>query len=204
LELEYLDVSNWNVSKVETFERFLAGYDAFNGVDVNVYKMKIANLDLSKWVTSSAYGRSTEPTKAFFGMFSGCANLTKLDLRGFAPAPGKTITLSYMFTHCTNLVEVNLSGLSSAKVQDANQTFYKCSNLKTVYVGDGWQGNLPGSSTDLFAGCTSLVGGAGTVFNPAKINKEYARIDVPAIGDTPAVPGYFTHIKDKPADPEQN
>ena len=202
LELEYLDISNWDVRKVETFERFLAGYDAYAGVD-NVYEMKIANLDFSKWVTSSAYDISQSAAKAFFGMFSGCVNLTKLDLRGFNPAPGKTVSLAYMFTNCTNLVEVNLSGMNSEQVHATNYAFYKCPNLKTVYVGDGWKGIPPGDSTGLFTNCTSLVGGAGTVFNPEKTNKEYARIDVPAIGDTPAVPGYFTHISAKTAEPEE-
>ncbi len=202
-ELEYLDISNWDVRKVTTFERFLAGYDAYKGVD-DVYEMKIANLDFSKWVTSSAYGTDSQPDHAFSGMFSGCVNLTKLDLRGFNPAPGMNVSVSYMFTNCTNLVEVNLSGMNSEQVKATNYAFYKCPNLKTVYVGDSWKGIPPGTSDGLFTGCTSLQGGAGTAFDPAKTNKEYARIDVPAIGDTPAVPGYFTHISAKPADPEEN
>ena len=43
------------------------------------------------------------------------------------------------------------------------------------------------SSTSMFAGCTSLVGGAGTKYNANHKDKTYARID----GGT-SNPGYFT------------
>jgi surface protein len=198
-ELEYLDVSKWNVSNVVTFERFLTGYDAWKGPDA-VEEMKIADLDFSNWVTSSAHGSDSQPTTAFSGMFSGCVNLTKLDLRGFCPAPGERVTLSYMFAHCTNLVEVNLSGMNSEQVEATDYAFYQCPNLKTVYVGDDWKGTPPGTSKNLFTGCTSLQGGAGTTYKDTNpINKTYAHVDGGAEN-----PGYFTHISAKTADPEQN
>ena len=39
----------------------------------------------------------------------------------------------------------------------------------------------------MFTGCTSLVGGQGTVYDSTKVDKTYARID----GGTSS-PGYFT------------
>jgi hypothetical protein len=54
----------------------------------------------------------------------------------------------------------------------------------------------------MFSGCNKLVGGAGTKVSGT--NATYARIDIPAVKDeagnviTPAVPGYLTHINDKP------
>lgn len=42
------------------------------------------------------------------------------------------------------------------------------------------------SSTNMFKDCTSIVGGAGTVYDDSHIDKEYARVD--EIG----TPGYLT------------
>jgi len=78
------------------------------------------------------------------------------------------------------------------------QMFYNSTNLETIYVSDEFNilnlvtDSTYNGSTDMFKGCTSLVGGSGTVYNSSKINKEYARIDNP-----PNSPGYFTDIKDK-------
>jgi hypothetical protein len=55
----------------------------------------------------------------------------------------------------------------------------------------------------MFLKCTALVGGNGTTLikdgdGNAIVDKTYAHVD------TAENPGYLTHIKDKPADPEQN
>ena len=67
--------------------------------------------------------------------------------------------------------------------------FYDCSNLTTISVGDNWstQATSAGNSVEMFMGCTKLVGGAGTTYNPNHVNMAYAHID----GGT-ANPGYFT------------
>ena len=47
----------------------------------------------------------------------------------------------------------------------------------------------------MFYGCVSLIGGAGTTYDPTFINATAARID----GGSES-PGYFTDIRDKPAE----
>jgi hypothetical protein len=74
--------------------------------------------------------------------------------------------------------------------------FVNCSNLKTIYVGDGWSTEgLTGanSSTNMFAACTSIVGGKGTTYDANHWDKEYARIDG---GPESETPGYLTEKVD--------
>lgn len=47
------------------------------------------------------------------------------------------------------------------------------------------------NSTNMFYGCTKLVGENGTIYDSSHVDKEYARID--KTGE----PGYFTDIKYK-------
>ena len=51
------------------------------------------------------------------------------------------------------------------------------------------------NSNNTFSNCTSLVGGAGTAYDPTFIDATAARID-----GGPNNPGYFTDIKDKRAE----
>jgi hypothetical protein len=65
--------------------------------------------------------------------------------------------------------------------------FFCCSNLRTVYVDNGWSTAAVRSSSYMFYGCTSLVGGRGTTYDVNYIDKTYAHID-----GGPSNPGYFT------------
>ena len=65
--------------------------------------------------------------------------------------------------------------------------FSVCSNLRTVYVGNGWSTTAVTNSGNMFYNCSSLVGGQGTTYDANYIDKTYAHID----GGT-SNPGYFT------------
>ena len=67
--------------------------------------------------------------------------------------------------------------------------FYGCSILTTIYAGEGWNTSRVNESTDMFDGCTSLVGGMGTTYDAYHTDGEYARIDR---GPNSDQPGYFT------------
>ena len=64
--------------------------------------------------------------------------------------------------------------------------FYNCENLTTIFVSESFVTNNVTGQTSIFTGCTSLVGGNGTVFDSTHVNKLYARID------RENEPGYFT------------
>jgi hypothetical protein len=66
--------------------------------------------------------------------------------------------------------------------------FEESNKLQTIYVGNGWSTAAVTYSSDMFDGCTSLVGGQGTTWNSSNpMDKTYAHID----GGT-SNPGYFT------------
>ena len=68
-----------------------------------------------------------------------------------------------------------------------NKMFYNSTNLRTIYVGNGWSTAAVTYSGDMFNGCTNLVGGQGTTYDANHIDATYARID-----GGPSSPGYFT------------
>jgi len=81
-------------------------------------------------------------------------------------------------------------------VTDTYGMFNDCPKLATITA----TGSIDAEeSTDMFKGCTSLVGGNGTKYSEAHVDGEYARID----GEG-GLPGYFTAkgAAPEPADPE--
>ena len=70
-----------------------------------------------------------------------------------------------------------------------NNMFYYCENLKTITVGEIWNTANVESSSNMFSGCTRLVGGAGTSYNSGKVDKEYAIAD-----GLKGKPGYLTAV----------
>jgi hypothetical protein len=68
--------------------------------------------------------------------------------------------------------------------------FCDCKNLKTIYVGDGWNTSKVETSKGMFKNCTNLVGGKGTKFNSEVIDKTRAKID-----GGKENPGYLTAKK---------
>ena len=126
-------------------------------------------------------------------MFSHCSSLTSLDVTGFNT--GKVTSMRSMFINCSGLTSLDLSGFNTEHVELMSYMFQSCSGLTTIYIGDGWSTANVLYSCDLymFTNCTSLVGGAGTVYDSKHADRTYARIDGGAEN-----PGYFT---DKNATP---
>ncbi|MBO4589414.1 MAG: BspA family leucine-rich repeat surface protein [Bacteroidaceae bacterium] len=122
-------------------------------------------------------------------MFDGCWSLTHLDLSGFKTS--NVTTMRYMFDNCRSLTSLDLSSFNTAKLEEAYHMFYSCGKLKTIYVGDGWDMTNVTSSKNMFRGCTNLVGGKGTTYDPNNYIVTYAHIDQ---GPTSSSPGYLTDI----------
>ena len=211
LDLSSFDTSNvtnmalmFNNSAVTSLD--LSSFDTSKVTDMSYmfqYTQSITSLDLSSFNTSNVENMSR--------MFSGSA-ATTLDLRNFdtsnvtnmtsmfAGSAATTLNLSSFDTsNVTNMTSMfagsaaatlNLSSFDTSNVTSMARMFESSDDLETIYVSDKYvTTKLTGaiSSTDMFKGCTNLVGGSGTVYNSSKINKEYARIDNP-----PDSPGYFT------------
>ena len=118
-------------------------------------------------------------------MFAYCTSLTKLDLSSFDTR--NVTNMTAMFNCCNNLTTIDLSSFNTSNVKFMVSMFFSCFKLKTIYVSSSvWITTQVTSSTDMFSGCTSLVGGSGTKYNSSYTNKTYARID------ESLSPGYFT------------
>ena len=136
-------------------------------------------------ITGMSYLNTSEVTNMSL-MFQNCYLLTSLDLSHFNTS--KVTDMGGMFSNATSLTSLDLSSFNTSKVTNMGWMFNQCSNLRTIYVGNGWSTAAVTSSTNMFSGCTSLVGGQGTTYNASNPkDKTYAHID----GGT-SNPGYFT------------
>ena len=125
-------------------------------------------------------------------MFSNCTKLEEINLPSFNF--DKISSLEYLFNSCYELKTITLPNFNfSKKYSNTEYMFYRNYKLEKIYVSEN-NGNaiVASKSTHMFDGCTSLVGGAGTAYDPTFTDATAARID-----GGPNNPGYFTDIKDK-------
>lgn len=120
-------------------------------------------------------------------MFYYCNNLTKLSMNSLNTI--NVEAMNSMFRECHSLTMADLTNVNTKNVINMNYMFYNCKELTKIYVGQLWTTEKVDNSNYMFSYDTKLVGGNGTLFNTAKTNQEYARIDG---GPNSATPGYFT------------
>ena len=123
--------------------------------------------------------------------FNKCQNATSIDLSNVG-ATNVTNTQD-TFQGCYALTEISLVGLGGM-VDKADRTFANYTgegdmSLVTIYSDGALKFYAASSSTSMFRGCPSLVGGQGTAFDSSVTNKDWARIDNP-----PTEKGYFTAV----------
>ena len=118
-------------------------------------------------------------------MFYYCKNLASLDVSSFNT---ENVTDMYsMFEECRKLTSLDLSGFNTGAVTNMNGMFMHCENLKTIYVGDGWNTGNVAKSRVMFSSCFELIGGHGTKYVTSHTDTSYAHIDGGSDN-----PGYFT------------
>ena len=138
--LEYIDVTGWDLSKTENISGLFAGSKTkeIKGLDTwdtsNITKMhqmfydanKLESLDLSSFDTSNVTDMGY--------MFYGTNSLHSLDLSNFDTS--KVTYMSYMFSGASSLEEVNLDGFDlTASTSGSNiifNVFSGATNLKKV------------------------------------------------------------------------
>lgn len=198
--LTSLNVSNFDTRNVTDMSSMFLACSSLTSLDVssfntsNVTDMSYLFQDCSNLTTFDLRNFNTQNVTNLSFMFYRCTGLTNVNLSSFNTQ--SVTTLSYLFGACPSLTTLDLSSFNTATVTNMSYMFVNCSNLKTIYVGDGWSTEgLTGanSSTNMFAACTSIVGGKGTVYDSSHWDKEYARIDG---GPGSETPGYLT---EKPA-----
>ena len=212
-------ISNLKTDNVTYMIRFFAGCSSLRSLDVTGFKTDNVTNTNSMFYNCSGLtnlnlsGFNTVNVTNMAGMFWGCSGLTNLELTGFRT--DNATDMGAMFVNCSSLTSLDVSSFNTANATDINSLFHNCSSLtrldlsgfktenveymgymfngcsalKTIYVGSGWSTGSVTAGTDMFTGCTSLIGGAGTTFNAAHVDYAYAHID-----GAPDNPGYFTEL----------
>ncbi len=161
---EHIYVDNFDTSNVTNMQSMFEECMGLLSLDLSSFNTKnVTNMDCMFFddfcLESLILGDfNNEKVENMLGMFGSCSALTELDLSNF-----KTPNV------------VNIRGLFSGNY-----------SLEKIYSNEDFV--LDNANTaDIFGGCTSLVGGAGTAYDSNHIGMEYARID-----EGPSNPGYFT------------
>ena len=99
-----------------------------------------------------------------------------------------TVYYMGMFRQCYVLKSLDISNFDISNVTDMHSMFQFCHSLKTIYTAAtaDWSGTTA-DSTDMFTGCSALVGGNGTAYNASSVTAAYARVD-----GLNGAAGYFT------------
>ena len=187
-----LDLSNFNTSNVTNMSDMFSNSQATTLDVSNFNTSKVTNMSYMFWNSKSTmldvsnFNTSNVTNMSYMFYYS---QATTLDVSNFNTS--KVTNMSYMFSG-SKATTLDLNNFDTSKVTNMSYMFSSSTNLKTIYVSNKFNTNAVTSSTDMFYGCTKLIGGAGTKYNSSYIDKTYAHID----GGTSS-PGYFTDIADK-------
>ena len=191
--LTYFDLRDFDVRKVTNMSSMFYGCTALKFVylpagssaNTNTSSMFSGCSSLESVNNLSEFDTSNV---TFMGsMFSYCSSLTSLDVSTLNTA--NVTKMNKMFMGCSKLTSLNLINFDTHKVTDMEGMFQDSYGLKAIYVGNNWNTETVTASSNMFAGCTSLVGGAGTAYDASHVDKAYAHLD----GGTDN-PGYMSMI----------
>ena len=197
--LTSLDVSHFNTSKVTNMQSMFRKCSSLTGLDLSIFDTSrtttMSNLfaGCSNLTTLDVSHFDTSQTTDMYSMFWGCSGLSGIDVSNFNTS--KVTNMTWMFGGCSSLKSIDISNFDISGLVDGDDEnalqgmFYDCSNLKTIKCGELWNMKSTANSSDMFIGCTSLVGGQGTKYDSNHTDGEYARID-----GGPYKPGYFTNV----------
>ena len=97
---------------------------------------------------------NTEEVTNMGSMFSGCYDLTQLDLSKFNTQ--NVEDMSDMFVSCMSLKSLDVSNFNTQKVKDMNDMFYNCPSLTSLDVSNFDTQNVEDMSY-MFSSCSDLT-----------------------------------------------
>lgn len=133
--LEDLDLSNWDVGKVENMEYMFRRCDKLTNVG-----------DLSNWNTSNVTNMTS--------LFDGCAKLKNLESTGSWDV-SNVETMNLMFSGCQTTEYLNLNSWNISKVSTLTSMFAANSKLRELHI-ENWDVSICNSINGIFSGCSSL------------------------------------------------
>ena len=188
-----LDLTNFNTSNVTNMYRMFYDCSSLTSLDVtNFNTLNVTNMSdmfegCSSLTAINLTNFNTSNVTDMSGMFFDCSSLTSLDVTSFNTS--NVTNMSSMFEACSSLKFIDLSSFDVWNVKRIYFIFNNCESLETIYVNNRWslENLLPEYYTTTFYQCISLVGGAGTVYDPEHTDYTYAHVD-----GGESNPGYFT------------
>ena len=138
--------------------------------------------DITTVILSESMQEARPTNTAFW--FRSYINLTEIQHLDYLNTSEVT-SMRYMFHYCQRLTSVDLRSFDVTNVLDMYGLFEECSSLTTILCGGNWVATTA-NTENMFKGCTSIVGGNGTTYNPNHTNASYAHLDKPGF------PGYFS------------
>ena len=192
--LTSLDLSSFNTENVTNMAAMFRGCSGLTSLDLSSFNTaKVEDMYEMFWGCSSLTsldltGFNTANVTNMNSMFAGCSSLTSLDVSGFNT--DNVTEAGSMFSSCSGLTGLDLSSFNTANVEYTGYMFWGCTALMRITVDpEKWNmSNIYGYGEGMFYGCTSLVGGNGTVYDENHTNATYAVID------KPGTPGYLTDV----------
>ncbi|WP_248922514.1 InlB B-repeat-containing protein [Olsenella intestinalis] len=195
--LNYVDASkvmymDWAFSQINESEMDMSTWktDSLRSLGATFQNSTaLKRLDISGWNLNGV----TSLQQTFFG----CTSLSDLNMTG-AVADNLQLVL-YAFDSCKSLPYIDISGLNLSKVTNAQSMFGSDSSLKTIVCAPGAQIPTSANRTNMFSGCSSLVGrfygATGPVRSSAlsslgKVDGTYAR------ACSASADGYFTPLNE--------
>ena len=113
---------------------------------------------------------NTEEVTNMGSMFSGCYDLTQLDVSNFNTQ--KVEDMSDMFVSCMALKSLNVSNFDTQKVKDMNDMFYNCNSLTSLDVSNFDTQNVENMSY-MFSSCEGLNSLDLSNFDTQKVTNMY-------------------------------
>ncbi len=172
--LEQVDISKLDTSKVKSAFEMFAGCGSLKSIDLSKFNTasleeaismflncsSLESLDLSKFDASRVTDMSF--------MFSGCSSLTSLSF----PKNFKTETVEEMrsmFSGCSSLKVLDISNFDISKVTDMGYMFSDCSSLESIVFPAALKTDSVTNMWHMFSGCSSLESLDLSKFDTSKV-----------------------------------
>lgn len=176
--LELINVDHFDTSNVKKMDRLFTGCSGLKNIDVSNFDTNkvtdmagmfsrcsnLSTLDLSSFDTSNV--------DSMYDMFQDCTSLTDINVSSIETK--NVDSMSDMFANCTSLTQLDLSSFDFTNLIDTRSMFEGCGNLVTIYVSQEMVVNSSFVQSNMFLGCTSIIGGTGVKYDASKTDETMA------------------------------
>ena len=190
--LTSLNLSSFNTANVSDMGGMFSGCSSLTSLNLssfntaNVINMESMFSSCNSFTSLELSSFNTANVTDMNRMFMNCSSITTFNLSHFNTA--NVTDMSWMFGACRSLTSLDLSNFNTANVTDMSGMFFGCWDLVSIEVSNLWDVSNVTNGESMFYDCTTLRGGAGTVYDANNVGLSYAHVD----GGT-SNPGYLTY-----------